>query len=90
MTILFTGINCLSVIQIEEQVVIVDNDLEVYDRVSLDDPFLRPKEILRKYVKATKKHFKNFMFKQFEALAYKQFATSEFCKQVIEEEKKNA
>lgn len=90
MTIAYSGITGLSIVAIDEDLVIVDNDLKVYDKISVDTCWFEPKDIMRAFIKATKNYFKNFKFKQFEALAYKQFATSEFVKQLIEEEKKNA
>lgn len=89
MNIAYSGITGLSIIAIEEVLVIVDNNLEVYDKISVDSFCVEPKDIMRAFIKATKRYFKDFMFKQFEVLAYKNFANSEFVKQLIEEAKNN-
>lgn len=87
MNIVYSGISGLSIIQIDSEIVIVDNELNIYDKVDIDNPFVEPKEIAQRFIKATKVYFKDFKFKQFETLAYKLFAESGFMKETIRAQK---
>lgn len=85
MNVAYSSISGLSIIAIEERLLIVDNDLKIYHEESVDDFAFDIKEFVKEFIKQTFNYFKDCMFLQFRTLAFKDFAKSEFMKQVREE-----
>lgn len=84
MEVAYSGINGLTILTIDSEIKIVDDELNVYSRFDMDNPFFDPKDVIVKFVRNTVLYFKDCVFKQFMILALKQFASSEFVKQYRE------
>lgn len=89
MNIAHSGYGGLTIIQIDDEMRIIDNDLNVYDTFCVDNPFLDPMEIIKSFVRHTLEYYKNCEWKQFMTLELRLFAKSDFVKETLEYVREN-
>lgn len=78
MTVVFSGIEGLTILEINGEIKIVDNDLQVYDSWDACDPFVDENECHERFIKATEKYYEGTPYPQFKELALKEY--NEFIK----------
>lgn len=83
MTVVHSGYGGLSILAIDSEMRIVDNDLNVYDTFETDSAFLDPLEIIKSFIKRTIEYYKDCKWKQFMRLELKAFAQSNFVRETI-------
>lgn len=84
MEVAYSEIVGLSILTIDSEIKIVDNELNVYGEFDMDNPFFDPKDVIVDFVRHTISYFESGMLKRFMILALKSFASSEFVKQYRE------